>query len=139
MGRARRWARLLLAAGLLLAVQGCKWFEITVKIPDFDSRKVQGVWVWKQDPISGQWQRAGQILFDPAPSGTASKDLHYVVLQPDGFGLPLKAPVERDPKAPDQVTVRLWYARFLEPGQYRVSTYNAAGESSLSPEVLDLL
>lgn len=139
MARAGRAAKLLLAAVLLLAVQGCKWFEITVKIPDFDSRKVQGVWVWRQDPASGQWQRAGQIVFQPTPAGSSPGELQYVVLQPDGFGLPLKAPVERDTRTPDQATVRLWYARFLDAGQYRVSTYNAAGESSLSPEILDLL
>lgn len=139
MGRARRAARLLLAGVLLLAAQGCKWFEITVRIPDFDSRKVQGVWLWRQDPASGHWERAGQIVFQPAPASSGSSDLQYVVLQPDGFGLPLKAPLERDPKSPDKVSVKLWYARFLDAGRYRVSTYNATGESTLSPETLDLL
>lgn len=139
MGRARRLGRVLAMAVLLLAVEGCKWFEISVRIPDFDSRKVQGVWMWRKDDVSGQWQRAGQILFQPAPAGSPPDRLHYVVLQPDGFGLPLSAEMRRELQGSDQVVVRIWYARFLAPGQYRVSTYNAAGESSLSPEVLDLL
>lgn len=141
MARAKRGATLLAAALLLLAVQGCKWFEITVKIPDYDSRQVQGVWMWRKDSASGQWQRAGQIVFQPAAAAANPGDeaLQYVVVQPDGFGLPLRAPVQRDTAAPDRVTVRLWYARYLEPGEYRVSTYNESGESPLSPQSLDLL
>jgi hypothetical protein len=139
MARARRRLTLLGVSVLLLAVTGCKWFEVTVKVPDFDSRKVQGVWVWRKDSATGQWQRAGQIVFQPQTAGTAPDELAYVVLQPDGSGLPLRTPITRDSASPDQVTLRLWYARFLDAGEYRVSTYNQAGESALSPQSLDLL
>ncbi|CAG0971431.1 hypothetical protein MYXO_01324 [Myxococcaceae bacterium] len=139
MGASGRRARLLVAALLLVAASGCKWFEISVTIPDFDSRRVEGVWVWKEDPATGTWQRAGQIVFEPPAPNTPSDELHYIVVQPDGFGLPLRTRLARARLASDEVTLRLWYARFLDPGRYRVSTYNAAGESALSPEVLELL
>jgi hypothetical protein len=135
----RKHAFTLLAVSLLLfTVQGCKWFEVTIRIPDYDSRKVQGVWMWRKDVATGQWQRAGQIVFQSSTS-PGSQELSYLVIQPDGTQLPLKAPIERDPKAPDQATVRLWYSRALDPGEYRVSSYNQSGESSLSPQSLELL
>jgi len=143
--RAPRRLTLIGVALLLLTVTGCKWFEVAVRISDFDSRRVQGVWVWRKDTVTGQWQRAGQIVFQtpatPVVSGGKApvEELPYVVVQPDGFGLPLHAPVQRDPTNPDQVTVRLWYARFLDAGEYRVSTYNESGESALSPQSLELL
>ena len=141
MARAKRGALLLAAALLALGIQGCKWFEITVKIPDFDSRQVQGVWMWRKDPATGRFERAGQILFQPpAASGTVgAEELQYLVVQPDGAVFPLRAPVGRDRTTPDRVTVRLWYARYLDPGEYRVSTYNDSGESPLSTQSLDLL
>lgn len=139
MARSWRWGRALVLALLLVAVQGCKWFELTVQIPDFESREVKGLWVWRKDDASGQWQRAGQILFQGTQTSSGQEQLSYVVMQPDGFGLPLTTPVVRSATRPDLVTLRIWYARFLEEGEYRVSTYNAAGESGLSPESLDLL
>lgn len=141
MARPRRGAILLAMALLLLGVQGCKWFEITVRIPDFDSRQVKGVWMWRKDEATGQFERAGQIIFQPSTASGAvpTAELHYLVMQPDGVAFPLRAPVERDKAAPDRVTVRLWYARYLDPGEYRVSTYNDSGESPLSPQSLDLL
>lgn len=143
MRRARRAIILLGVSLVLLAVQGCKWFEVTVKIPDFDSRQVQGVWMWRKDPATGRWERAGQITFQPAApatdAGPGAEELQYVVIQPDGAAFPLNSPIERDPAAPDRVTLRLWYARFLDPGEYRISTYNESGESPLSPQSLELL
>ena len=142
--RAKHGVTLFAVALLLLAVEGCKWFALTVKIPDFDSRQVQGVWVWRKDSATGQWQRAGQIVFQPVlPAAAASQpgaeEMQYVVVQPEGFGLPLRAPVQRDPTTPDRATLSLWYARYLDAGEYRVSTYNEAGESPLSPQSLELL
>ncbi len=141
MARAKRGALLFAAALLLLCVEGCKWFEVTVRIPDFDSRRVQGVWMWRKDPATGQFVRAGQIVFQPqaASAAAGAEDLQYAVVQPDGTAFPLRAPIERDTTTPDRVTVRLWYARYLDPGEYRVSTYNESGESPLSPQSLDLL
>lgn len=138
MSRGKRAFTLLAVALLLFAVQGCKWFEVTIRIPDYDSRKVQGVWMWRKDGATGQWQRAGQIIFQ-TPASPGSTELSYLVVQPDGTPLPLKAPIERDPKAPDQATVRLWYASQLDSGEYRVSSYDQSGESPLSPQSLELL
>ena len=69
--RAKRGVTLFAVALLLLGVEGCKWFALTVKIPDFDSRQVQGVWVWRKDSATGQWQRAGQIVFQPVMPAAA--------------------------------------------------------------------
>ncbi|MCC6641413.1 MAG: hypothetical protein IT386_09660 [Deltaproteobacteria bacterium] len=141
MTRAKRAGILLAGALLLLAVQGCKWFEITVRIPDFDSRRVQGVWMWRKDPATGRFERAGQIVFQQAAASSTPgvEELQYLVVQPEGAAFPLRAAVDRDKTTPDRVTVRLWYARYLDPGEYRVSTYNDSGESPLSTQGLDLL
>lgn len=139
MTRFRRAVQLVAVAALLLTLAGCKWFEVSVQITDFDSKKVSGLWMWRKDEATGQWQRAGQIVFEPTSTSASAKQLEYVLVGDGGTALPMKAPIERDAKVPDKVKLKLWYARYLEPGQYRISSYNQAGESPLSPEVLDLL
>jgi hypothetical protein len=48
----------------------------------------------------------------------------------------LSSPVERAEGSPDDLNVVLTFGRAL-PGSYKVSSYNAAGESSLSDGTLN--
>jgi hypothetical protein len=144
-GRATRTTkglRRFACVALLLATlpfEGCQALSFTISIPDFTSKRVSGVWLWRWSTTNRVFQRDGQFLFgqpDPSPGG---ETLDYTLL-PAGGGqaLPFTAAVVREVANPDHVTLHLILSRTDSAGYYRASTFNAAGESPLSVEVLPL-
>lgn len=131
----------LALALLLVPLAGCESKEITIRIPDFDSKQVAGVWVWRLDPSSNQWVRDGQLEFHDTVLAGGREQLQYANVKiEDGEvdGMKLNADVLRDPLNPDSVTVRLWYFRYSAPGQFKVSTYNSAGDSPMTVTAANL-
>lgn len=139
-------ARLALIGLISLAplVSGCDYRSVSIKIPGFDTFAVEGIWFWKLDPVTGQYERAGGIRFhrDAAaepwwPELSADAELiAYSNTTQEEVVLP--AEVIRDPAAPDQVTLRLLYLNPDEPGTFKATLFNAAGESELSDQTIAL-
>jgi hypothetical protein len=129
---------------LVPLVSGCDYRSVSIQIPGFDTFAVEGVWFWRLDPATGQYQREGGIrLHRDATAETSWPELAsgaeviaYSNTSQEGVMLP--AEVIRDPAAPDQVTLRLLYANPGEPGVFKATIFNAAGESELSDQTIAL-
>lgn len=128
MGRTR--PRLALASFVLLGlcVAGCDLRAFRVRIPHFETAQVQGLWVWRAEP-SGEFVRFAQIEFGELAEEDGVEYLPYSVAVA-GSPMVLNSPVVRAPTAPEDVT--LCIALRNEVGTYKVSSYNAVGESPLS-------
>jgi hypothetical protein len=138
----RRWSHGIALLGLVLCLPlfGCRWADtVTVEIPDFDSSAVEGVWIWRGNGVGGQYDRSLHYRIEEAFVQDGEEFLLYTVLQPDGeprWTLPAR--VERDPADQDNVQIRFLLPLVEGGGRFRASTYNAAGESLLSAETLEI-
>ena len=139
-------ARLVLIGLISLAplVSGCDYRSVSIQIPGFDAFAVEGIWFWKLDPATGQYERAGGIrLLRDATAETSWPQLAsgaeliaYSNTTQEEVVLP--AEVIRDPAKPDEVTLRLLYLNSDEPGVFKATIFNAAGESELSDQTIAL-
>lgn len=117
-----------LAGGL-----GCDMQWVTVVIPDYDSKQVKGVWVWRQAEQSGQFVRDTEIEFVEPIVGSQYELIRVeTTTGPLGERSSLPTGITRDAQNPDRVTMTLGFTRLSAPGIFKVSTYNAAGDSPLS-------
>lgn len=133
-------ATALLAFPLLLA--GCEIGGLTMVIPDFESSEVLGVRVYRQVDSTGDpdvdYVLASEIVFnEPVLAADGHERMNYTV---DGLtnSDTFSTVVTRDAQNPDRVEVDLLFMYELPDGGFRVSTYNAVGESPLSNEELVL-
>jgi hypothetical protein len=127
--RARRALAPLL---LLLAVSlaGCEYKAVTVQIPSFFSAGVDELWFWRLQARRDEYVRSGHIRFGGLFGPPGKKVVQYTMVAPSGeVGLTLRAPVRIKG---DSIVVELNYARWADPGWFRVSSRNRAGESPLS-------
>lgn len=137
MRRASLRATCLLATLLFLpALVACEFKSVTVQIADFETNSVEGVRFWRLDEALGDFQPGGSVRFsDPYPAGGGLEMIDYTIVQANGEEvLTLPAEVIRDPADPDLVTLVISYGRFEEAGWFRVSSFNAVGDSELSSE-----
>lgn len=135
--KSRRVALAALIAIVLPVLSGCEIKPFTVQIVGWDAYEIQGLWLWRYDQTGQRFERDNGIQFlrdrsteqlaDRFPAGT---ELVLYTFATGGTEMPVQ--VERSPSDPDRVTLRLWYLRFTEPGIFKATTYNAAGESSFS-------
>jgi len=135
--KARRVALAALVAIVLPVLSGCELKPLTVQVLGWDAYQVQGLWLWRYDPAAQRFERDNAIQFlrdrsteqfaDQFPAGT---ELVLYGFATGGTEMPVQ--VKRSASDPDRVTLRLWYLRFTEPGIFKATTYNAAGESGLS-------
>ncbi|HYB12921.1 MAG TPA: hypothetical protein VEG67_05580 [Myxococcota bacterium] len=134
MNRSLRHALRLAFLALSLPVLGCDLAlsSLTVEIPDFSSKQVEGIWVWRLSPQTNQYQRDTQIRFEGVTTLASGQTLTYATNTAGGVtNATFETGVVPDPADPDRVTVKLGFVRGL-PGVFKVTTYNAAGESPLS-------
>jgi len=136
------WLRRAVFGALVLAVvplQGCTLGCFTIAIPDFVSKAVTGVWLWRLSPLTGLYERDVQLAFAPLTQLPDGERLDYQAAPSDGSPpMQMTTYVVRDPANPDQVTLRLLFSRIDEPGSYRASTYNGRGDSPLSSEMVPM-
>lgn len=132
MHRFLRHALLLALAALALPVLGCNPSWLTVEIPDFASKQIKGVWIWRLDPETHQYERDTLVRFEGVTWVSTRPILSYFTYAQQG-GISLTAGVERDHANPDHVTLTLGFERGA-PGVFKVSTWNAVGDSPLSSE-----
>lgn len=128
MHRSLRQALRLALLALALPLLGCDLSWLNVEIPDFNSKQVEGVWIWRLSPQTNQYQRDTQIQFAGVTTLTSGDILSYTTKV---NGATLTTGITRNPENSDVVTVTLGFQRGL-PGVFKVSTFNAAGESMLS-------
>ena len=129
----------LLLGGLALSTSGCTFGSLRLRVPGFDSAAVEGVDFWLQD-ASGNVAFDGHIEFvavtDDGASGAES--LYYRVENTQTVAQWVVT-LERDPLDPDVVIVTLVYPRLgAAPAAFRLSTYNAAGDSPLTTDTVVL-
>jgi hypothetical protein len=132
----RKSVRLALVAlvAIGLGATGCDVRSFRVQIPGFESTGVLGLWVWRQDPDSGDFVRYAQIRFgNRFQMYQGAEYLWYTFPAAEG-PMSLQTRLDRPSGDPDSALLNL---AFLEvPGTFKVSSYTAAAESSLSEGVL---
>lgn len=118
---------------MLLVIGGCEVPGFRIEIPDFDTSQVLGMHVWHYDEALDDVEPVVELAFGEPFQDEAGRLLLPYTYDP-GTGEPteLTASMARDPADPDRVTVRLPYVPLGAAGEYRISTYNAAGESPLT-------
>jgi hypothetical protein len=138
----RSWLRSLLLGALVVAAipfGGCSLTYFTISIPDFSSKQVGGVWLWRLSTTTGLYARDTQFVLSPIVSGPTGEIIDYSVVM--GGGTPpqgMTTQVARDKNNPDKVVLTLLFTQLDAPGYYRASTFNAAGDSPLSSEIVPL-
>ncbi len=141
--RSTRISRVALALvfALLAPALGCETKAVTIEIPGYGNGDVDGVWLWRLVEGTGQYERSCRIDLDaPQLSKKGVEVVPYlqVCAAPDQIGMDLTAEISRLPSNPSTIVVKLWYFRYADPGQFRASSFNSAGESPLSPTALML-
>jgi hypothetical protein len=127
--RPRALAAALALAGLL-ALPGCEYAVVSLKLPTFFSAGIEQVWFWRLDEHGGGYVRTGHIRVEGLAFVAGRQQLRYVIVSPNGAeSHELVAPVAVEG---DAVTAALNFARWSGPGWFRVSARNDAGESPLS-------
>ncbi|MGH0035837.1 MAG: hypothetical protein ACQGVK_12495 [Myxococcota bacterium] len=141
--RAHSRAGTLLVIGLtmigLSSLVGCDGMgEVKVKIPDYASAQVRGVTLWRQAQ-SGEF--VPQTIFELGEL-VVHGGVEYVqyTVEDDRFelGVPLAAPVTRDPDEPEALIVHLTVLTSGQSTVLKASTFNEAGESSLSTQTTEI-
>lgn len=132
--RSRWWLAVALLAGLAIPITACDVSQVTVEIPDFQSSQVEGLWLWHLSDQTGQYERLSQVTFDSNPqSAVDSGTITYTIVAPDGqHEATILSAITPSTTNPDSVTLTLYVERANQHGSFRVSTFNAAGESPLS-------
>lgn len=125
-------------AGLALPLSACEMVRVTVVIPSFDSAGVEGVTFWRA--ANDGFEEDGQLVFEGTEFRNGHEVVRYRFRSCDGdLGrVSYEAPVERPASDPDVVVLQLHYPRRAEPGTFRVSTFNHAGQSPLTDTAAEL-
>ena len=130
-----RTLRRLALAILVLALPlgGCEFDVLLVAVPDFDSKQVQGLTLWRT-ASGGAVQRALDVGFlEPRvdEQGVEVIGYSYVV---DGEPVEVWSQLHRDATNPDRVVLGFVALPVPEGDRYRISTFNTAGDSALSTQ-----
>lgn len=126
----RTWLAALALLGLCST--GCQVKQFLVRLPGFESSKVLGLWVWRAAPGSAEFERYALIEFGKLVEADGFEFLSYTVTIA-GRPFTLASEVERSP-TPDDVEVSLSLGTV--DGVFKLTSYNAAGESPLSEGTL---
>jgi len=154
MNRAHRFATpaVLLALALAFAGSGCGGVDpslippsqlpdhlkvVRLQLPSFDGGDLQGIWLWRRSETTGQFEPISEIRLEGVLFDGGQEFVEYELMDPTGtsLGLTLSAIVDRAGPVPE---LALWVVRFEAPGEFKASVYNAAGESPLSAQSIQL-
>jgi hypothetical protein len=132
----RRGLRLALAVlvALALSASACDVRGFRIQVPEFETKGVLGVWVWRESPTAGEYERYAQIQFgDRYEMYEGAEFLWYSFPAVQG-PMHLQTTIEHDAGDPDTVNLNLAFLQV--PGNFKISSYNASGESPLSAGTL---
>lgn len=134
MRRASRLLAPLLFAALALPLAGCRVAPVELRIPDFESAQVEGLTFWRE--VEGQFVVDGFVFFEEVVVRDGKEFVDYRVESPGGEVVARSStPLVRDGVDPDDVEVELHYPRDGSAAAlFKVSSFNAAGDSPLSEE-----
>jgi hypothetical protein len=122
---------------LALPLAGCDWDVLVVQVPDFDSKQVLGITLWRSSAQGGV-QRALDIeLLEPKLDEQGLELVGYSYVA-EGETVEVWNQLHRDPADPDRVILGFVALPVPEGVPYRISTFNAAGDSALSPQTFVL-
>jgi hypothetical protein len=107
---------------------------LRVQLPSFDE-ELDGIWLWRRSETTGQFEEVSEIRFLDTVVDGGQEFVEYQIMDPTGTPLDvtLSASVDRSGTSPELV---LWVVRFGDPGEFKASVYNAAGESPLSEQTI---
>jgi hypothetical protein len=132
----RRFAALAIPV-LALPLAACELDTLVVRVPDFDSKEVMGVTLWST-ASEGAPRRALDVeLLGPRVDERGVEVIGYSYAV-EGRPVEVWGPLFRDAANPDQVTLALDDLPVAPGVRYRVSTFNAAGDSALSTQTFVL-
>jgi hypothetical protein len=131
----RRFAALAILT-LALPLGGCDWNVLVVQVPDFDSKQVLGITLWRTTAQGAQ--RALDVeLLEPRLDEQGMELIGYSYLA-DGATVEVWNQLHRDPANPDRVILGFAALPLPQNATYRISTFNAAGDSALSAQTFVL-
>jgi hypothetical protein len=129
-------ARLMLPLLLLLPITGCEWKAMAIQLPTFFSAGVEEVHFWRLNESGEEFVRDGHLVFSPLIGPPGAQIIRYTMISPTGVtSLTLSSEVE---VVGDSIVIDVWFARWSDPGQFRVSARNSRGESELSAQEIPL-
>lgn len=137
-GRRRsRLARCAVVALALLSLPlltACEVRTIQVQLPGYGDGDIDGIWLWKK-VSGGAWTRICRIDFLDRKVDAQGEQLEYAQMCVNGTfaqALRFPTPITRSSATPSTITVELVYLRYEPAGTYKVTAFNAYGESPLS-------
>jgi len=140
MERSMRRAVLLVFISIVLCLGGCEFRSLKIRISDFDSNQVSGVWICQFSETAGEFVKVVQLVFTEPFDQEGTEVLTYSFdgfVDVDGNQIHMETQVVRNPENSDEVTLEIWFP-CAPPGAIKVSTYNAIAESPLSDETLHI-
>jgi hypothetical protein len=118
---------------LLAPLGGCKVSQVSMEIPSFADGGVTGIWLWRYDDTTGQYERDCRVAFAQTDANSKGEYVNYTQQCTNQLDINLSAFIHPAPTDPNTVTLTLLYTRFQgTPSSYKASAYNSAGESGLS-------
>jgi hypothetical protein len=122
----------LVAAVLSLSLAACDFGGLVVRLHDFESRQVLGLTLWRSPVGANAFQRDLDLdFFEPEVDASGNEVVPCRFEGASGVQ-ELEANLFRNPEDPDEIILILWGLPFAPGSEYRVSAFNAAGDSPLS-------
>jgi hypothetical protein len=113
-----------------------KW--LAVEIPDLEANQIEGIQLWRGDQETSQiYDENVRILFGDRLVSNGSELIEYRIQTPEGEPIPAWSHAAIDRGEGGNGPIRLYFVLgdwSEQPGWFRVSTFNAVGESDLSAE-----
>lgn len=109
---------------------------LRLQLPSFDD-ELEGLWLWRQSEATGEFEAVSEIRLGETVVENGQEFVEYEILDPAGnsLGPKFSSAVDRTGTSPQ---LALWVIRFSQPGDFKASVYNAAGESGLSSQSIPL-
>jgi hypothetical protein len=128
----------LIALFLTSAVSQCSLRGLAVEVPDLEVNQIEGLQLWRADDETSQaYLENCRIVFGETHVANDREGLEFTLLDPDGETTLFSGHAAVDRSQGEDGPVRLYFifSDWQEsPGWFRVSSFNAVGESDLSDE-----
>lgn len=119
---------------LVLPLGGCNLDALVIQVPDFDSKQVMGLTLWRTNARGGVAGRALDVQILEPRLDEQGVELVGYSYEEEGETVEVWNQLHRDPANPDQVTLGFVALPVPEGVTYRISTFNAKGQSALSAQ-----
>ncbi len=114
----------------LLGLTACEYRPVSMQLPSFFTAGIDELWFWRRDEGADTFVRSGHMRLTGLRGPVGNQMLAYTMYSPEGEEhLTCTVPIE---VVEDSFVVELWFSRWEEPGTFKVSARNVAGESPLS-------